>query len=402
MYVYIAVASLVVLVLKFLLTPDPDPVCGVYVKPGKWFTLKYYAFLLLLKLRQRRNAANAERAGYGVRSRNSAQEMDRAQSLPPSHPKAVDAVYFNGGNGEGCYFVGATARRHKNIVQTLLYIRFPDLGLLELTTLPDTSLQGTEEGTFAAGGLKFEAVKPMQTWNLTFDGNMRIVRTGEIKHVRFLLVWTATTDYFDFDTDMENHALAQAIARERWTRTFFDALKVAHQTHYEQFGRISGTVHIEGVGEKQLDVQGVRDHSYGNIRDWKDLHRYCIQYIQLEDGTAVCFGLICFPKTMSRLLIGYVFHPDGRKDMVSSTDFEFIKFGQDGHPPDVFNCRFTAAKKTYALRCEVVDQAHFFIGDGRDARIHERLCKFTVNGVTGWGISEWDYRHNAFHPDHFE
>lgn len=37
--------------------------------------------------------------------------------------QAVDAVYFNGGSKDGCYFVGATARRHDNLIQTLLYIR---------------------------------------------------------------------------------------------------------------------------------------------------------------------------------------------------------------------------------------------------------------------------------------
>ena len=37
--------------------------------------------------------------------------------------KAVDAVYFNGANKEGYFFVGATARRHEKLTQTLLYIR---------------------------------------------------------------------------------------------------------------------------------------------------------------------------------------------------------------------------------------------------------------------------------------
>lgn len=37
----------------------------------------------------------------------------------------------------------------------------------------------------------------------------------------------------------------------------------AHQTHYEQFGEITGTVKIEGYADQQIKVQGVRDHSYG-------------------------------------------------------------------------------------------------------------------------------------------
>jgi len=37
----------------------------------------------------------------------------------------------------------------------------------------------------------------------------------------------------------------------------------AHQTHYEQFGKLTGIVNIEEYGEIELDVVGVRDHSYG-------------------------------------------------------------------------------------------------------------------------------------------
>ena len=38
----------------------------------------------------------------------------------------------------------------------------------------------------------------------------------------------------------------------------------------------------------------------------------------------------------------------------------------------------------------------FYMGQDWEARIHERMCFFKVNGVKGWGISEWDYRYN-FH-----
>ena len=37
----------------------------------------------------------------------------------------------------------------------------------------------------------------------------------------------------------------------------------AHQTHYEQFGEITGRVNVEGHGNIDLNVSGVRDHSYG-------------------------------------------------------------------------------------------------------------------------------------------
>lgn len=44
--------------------------------------------------------------------------------------------------------------------------------------------------------------------------------------VSFELEWTAITKQFDFDTDLHPSALADAIAREPWTRTFFDNLRM--------------------------------------------------------------------------------------------------------------------------------------------------------------------------------
>ncbi|CAG2238130.1 unnamed protein product [Mytilus edulis] len=317
----------------------------------------------MLYLRKRRNqnakVASGSNAGYGMRSRNSPEDMDKAQTLPNEKPLAVDAVYFNGGNKDGQYLVAATARRQNNIVQTILYLRIPEIGFLEIPSLPDTRLRGTEKNAFAAGGLKFDVVEPMKKWKLSYNGKMRNRTTDKLVDVTFDLEWIAFTKYFDFDTDLHPNAMADAIAREKWSRKYFDVLKSVHQTHYEQFGEISGTVNISGE-EKFIKIDGVRDHSYGNIRDWKYFHRYALQYCTLEDRTAICVGTICMPITMSRLLVGYVLHPDG--------------------------------DKTYNMKITVLEAPIFYIGEGRDAKIHERFSTYDVNGQTGWGISEWDYR----------
>jgi len=37
----------------------------------------------------------------------------------------------------------------------------------------------------------------------------------------------------------------------------------AHQAHYEQFGRLTGTINIDKYNPVELAVVGMRDHSYG-------------------------------------------------------------------------------------------------------------------------------------------
>lgn len=382
--------------------PDPQKIAVVYSQPNKWYHLKFWAFFLLLKLRKFQNRLKSEGntstkdAGYGLKSRKSIEDMDRIQELPEAHKKAVDAVYFNGANKEGVYFVGATARRHDRLVQTLLYIRLPDLGLLELPSLPDTCLLEDKPKSYAAGGLVIDPVEPMKRWRLSFNGPLRLTPTGGGSQQQitasFTLDWVAYTPCFDFDTDLHPRSLCDGMAREIWSRERFNDLKLAHQTHYEQFGEISGTLNLGTFGERKLRVQGVRDHSYGNLRDWSDLHRYAIQYLHLEDGKAICIGNICMPRTMSRLIIGYVFHPNGQMDCVKSCDLHLHTMGEDGNDPTNFAINFTAGSTKYHLEGVVVDRPIFYMGWDWETRIHERMCTYKVNNIPGWGISEWCYR----------
>ncbi|GFO33376.1 hypothetical protein PoB_005988100 [Plakobranchus ocellatus] len=309
---------------------------------------------------------------------------------------AVDAVYFNGVNEDGAFIVAATARRPENFVNTVLFLQLPSIGLLEMPAMPDTWIQDDKsESAFTGAGLLISPVKSMEAWSIAYDGPMRKVDSGSLIQVSFKLMWKASTNFFDFDTDIHPHAMAAAIAREKWSREFFETLKEAHQTHYEQFGEITGVVHVDGHPDQHLKVQGVRDHSYGNIRDWRSIHRYALNYAYLEDGSAVFIGTICMPSMLSRLDFGYVFHPDGTMDSTKETDFEFYNWGDDGEAPQFFEVNFTAGGKNYNVKCNQNQVVYFYMGKEWDAKIHERVCTYSVNGVKGWGISEWDYRNYA-------
>lgn len=55
----------------------------------------------------------------------------------------------------------------------VLFMQIPGLGFLELPSMPDTSLRGTMENEYAAGGLHIRVVEPMKTWSIIFDGKLR-------------------------------------------------------------------------------------------------------------------------------------------------------------------------------------------------------------------------------------
>jgi len=64
--------------------------------------------------------------------------------------------------------------------------------------------------------------------NGLFKKNISIFRnrrTDKLVDVTFDLIWIAFTKYFDFDTDLHPNVMADAIAREKWSRDYFDVLK---------------------------------------------------------------------------------------------------------------------------------------------------------------------------------
>ena len=45
----------------------------------------------------------------------------------------------------------------------------------------------------------------------------------------------------------------------------------------------------------------------------------------------------------------------------------------------------------YRVKCYVIERPFFYMGQPKEAKIVERMCKYIINGITGYGISEWEY-----------
>ncbi|KAK7073873.1 hypothetical protein SK128_024757 [Halocaridina rubra] len=378
----------------------PPPLMGVYSRPSKWYWVKVAVFYALVKLRRwqggRGEASEKGNVGYGRKSRPSIESMECVQPLT-THPKAIDAVYFNGANANGQYIVAATARRPHGVVNGILYIRLPGVGMLQLPRMPDTLLFGDGEG-FGAEGLKINPVKPMAHWKIQYKGAMKI--WGDVlssKEVEMNLEFKSDLPYFDFDTDMDTVAMARSMSREPWSKEYFENLKNAHQTHYEQMGRIEGTVIVDGHPHVLRLDHGMRDHSYGHKREWKLLHRYGLHMFTTEDGDQVNVGIVSQPVTCSQLELGYIYE-NGKLKPVSSVTLPLWQHGENGHPPAEYAFSFIAGGKEYVVEVFVVEAPEFYMGWEWEARLVERFATFKLNGRKGWGVTEWDYRHHGGRP----
>lgn len=141
----------------------------------------------------------------------------------------MDAVYFSGANQNGDYLLVATSRRQNKLIDGFLYLKLKntDYGILESLKLPSTDLvQMDDESGFAAEGINIECTEPMRKWKINFEGRLKAHDHHEKTYdARLNLEFTSDLPYFNFDTDLDPVSMATAMAREKWSKTYFEILK---------------------------------------------------------------------------------------------------------------------------------------------------------------------------------
>ncbi|XP_032520520.2 uncharacterized protein LOC116772433 [Danaus plexippus] len=396
----------IVFIVIYLKRKDPEPIFGVYTVAGKWYYLKYVAFSCIYYYRRYSNKSKAVGAdggaGQGVKAISDPKEMDKAQPLS-DHAKAFDAVFFISAkkdeHDKGIYVIAGCERRPLGMCNGLFYIGLPGKGLLCSKKIPDTVLFGAQIGEFGAEGVLITPAEPMKKWTVSYKGPMWYQNEpSKIVEVEFNGEWTATSNYFDYDTDLHPPAVIRSIAREKWSRKYFNNLKTAHQSHYEQFGVMKCKFTIEKESF-EFTLPSFRDHSFGQKRDWTLMHRYAFHHIFLNDGTNISVGVICQPSTATRMEVGYVVLPSGETLSVEWVEMQLYQHGEGGAAPKDYAFRIKAGDVVYIVQVLVEYESIHFVSQDWDARMVERFCKFVVNGVPGRGVSEFHYRHHGGRPD---
>lgn len=89
----------------------------------------------------------------------------------------------------------------------------------------------------------------------------------------FLLYFLFPGNQFDFDKMCSPTAIAHSLAIEPWSRGLFDKMRASHQSHYEQFGTISGDFRIGNHTASGIRMTSMRDHTIAGYRRWSDIRR---------------------------------------------------------------------------------------------------------------------------------
>ena len=376
MLLYVLLTGIIVYLI--LSRPRQEPIKEVYEQVGYFSWIKHVFMFCCIKLNKRKSktAVGNKNAGFGLKAQTDASVMESPQPLQ-DHPLACDAVWFGGGNKAGAYLVISGARRKMNILESMVFLHIPGVGLLRHENHPETAVtQLSEEADgWKGGGVMLQPIEPMKKWSIIFEGTMVNKKEETSHNVKISATYSSTLPYFDFDAEMDAWTVARAMSREPWSREYFERLRAAHQNHYEQFGDVEGVVDIDGE-VFTLDLSVMRDHTHGSVRDWKLLHRYCFHQFTTVSGLRGFLGVVSQPGTLSLIEMGWVYNR-GEKFPVQEVTLEPWNLGEGGKDVGDYGFRFKAGGEWFSVqvRLAVEERGEAYFGVEWEGRVVERMCR---------------------------
>lgn len=239
------------------------------------------------------------------------------------------------------------------------------------------------EGEPPAGA---KCVEAGRRWAFFFDGEVRSLSDGAVHHARFSGTFEASDAPFDFSYHMDTSVLADAIARQKWSRGFFDELQQNNQVHYEQQGCITGALSVDEQ-KIEIDLPAMRDHSFGR-RDWGYMRRHVWLMALMEDGSALNVNFVDYPKL--QLHSGYHTSAQGTRCVKGVS----LKQPAYGSMPDSPMYRVTLSDDTQlSVACAL--EAEFVFPCGEAYTIHEGIGSFSSGGVMGRGVMEFGWNNDV-------
>ncbi len=219
-------------------------------------------------------------------------------------------------------------------------------------------------------------------WRFDYRGTL-IDDAGAAVDAAFSGVFTSSEAPVDFFTDMPPIRTARAMAGEKWSREFFSEVQKNNQVHYEQLGRLSGTLTL-GEETVAVELPCVRDHSFGTRR-WEYMNNH-LWLMAVSDTSQLNFSMVSYP-AMSVLEVGN-FKPEGAgMRYVLSADYDRFAVAAGEVPKELpLTLRMTDGS-TLSVLAECRYATEYLFEDGA-YRLLEGIADFEIDGVSYRGILE--------------
>ncbi len=226
-------------------------------------------------------------------------------------------------------------------------------------------------------------------WRFTYRGILQDDEGNGVE-ASFRGLFSSSEAPVDFFTDMPPVRTAKAMAGERWSRDFFREVQKNNQVHYEQLGRLSGTL-ILGSEETALDLPCVRDHSFGTRR-WEYMNNH-LWLMAVNDTSQLNFSMVSYP-AMTALEVGNFKPSEGGMRYLLSADYDRFAVAE-GKMPEKLS--LTLRQKGGGTLSVLCDCRYFteYLFEGGAYRLLEGIAEFKIDGVSYRGILELGFNRDA-------
>lgn len=227
-----------------------------------------------------------------------------------------------------------------------------------------------------------KVLKSENGWRVQYEGELTR-GDGQTVSAEFDAEYASDQAPVDFFGDMPPVRMAKAMAGEKWTKKFFAEVQSNNQVHYEQTGRLSGTLKLDGKVHA-IDLPCVRDHSFGK-RDWNYMNNH-LWLMAVNDTSQLNFSMVSYP-AMSVLEVGNfkAEHKPMAYVLEASYDREAISGGT--MPESMALSLKLDDKRTLSVAVNKTDEETYLFQSG-EYRLIEGIAEFTIDGETYRGILE--------------
>ncbi len=292
-------------------------------------------------------------------------------------PGFNDSSYFAGLSPDGFSFVTRQSFRTGKPNENWLKVDVPGEGVWGFEN------REMEEGPgFKQEALEWKCLEPGNIWKIYYIGPLE--QNGEEEEIEIDLTWKAASQIVDFDRMGTNpDHVALQVAKEKWSGRYFKRLGELRQVHYEQAGKITGTIKWKGKTH-QVDLLGVRDHSYG-ARRWEDWDRHFWFLGMLDDGRFFNFSMVRYD-FVKDLQAGFIVHEKKQISIDRLPYFEDLPWTE--MLPEKLSLPVYEKKGQQGKTLQVNMKAFFpFVMDDV-YHIRQAKAEFLYDGVRGLGIAE--------------
>lgn len=246
--------------------------------------------------------------------------------------------------------------------------------------------------TIEALPLQLTCEEAGKTWRCTFNGGL-FDQAGKRYQVVINALFTATLPIYDLVHSPNEHTgLTTTFAHTGWDR--IRQLDFTKNQHYEQQGRMSGQITIDGAARTMTSWSAIRTHSMGQLVGTLDCHLRLA--VTTEEGDSLMLSLL-IGSGVNSLYVGY--HTvRGKRKYATLTGYRLMNYDHcSNNGPERIKI-YTEWSDGRVFIIEGTRGANMVVtsADGR-YKVNEGLGELRINNLPAYGLFEYGF-HTAAAP----